>query len=357
MDHFFLSYRSMVPAITWRFPIDFNLLVKFIFHGCIIADVVFSSRMSPMDCSTVGLLSDNKAFTWIYCIQYTRFQLSTVISIQCVLWSSLCFDWYLVQNNVLLDADYTARLTDFGCSFFEGELPEVSKSPQFGALRWMAPEDIDIKESPSPNITQRDIYSFGNVAFTVCPSGLGLRVTDSAFTYVLWQALSGEQPWAEIQRDEEVILHLAKGHKPRRPSRLPIEDQHWEFIEQCWSATESRPAANNIILSIQRFLSSCPPSKPLRDVLVLLTRSESHISVSDDLHEDLLIPDLTNKIHEVDEEYIHHESSSNVDNPPHPENLVKPSKAQVILMEDPSRDADEVHLFFSFCMTILILLA
>ncbi|KAF8556854.1 kinase-like protein [Imleria badia] len=204
----------------------------------------------------------------------------------------------LNPNNVLLDADYTARLTDFGYSSILGELPEAlhylqRSTNRPGALRWISPEQLDLELS-SPNTTQSDIYSFGNMTLMV---------------------LSGQQPWAEVREDAAVVLRLAKGLKPRRPSLRRIEDRHWEFIEKCWSRVESRPPANGVVLSIQRFLSSCPPPQPLHDVLqvVLPARSESGVLVSHDLHEDLLVtPDLTDKIHKADGECIFHGSFSDV---------------------------------------------
>lgn len=143
------------------------------------------------------------------------------------------------------------------------------------------------------------------------PSGY----TDSLFTGVLWQVLSGQQPWAEIQEDVAVIVQLYQGRTPGRPSLRPIEDLHWKFIEQCWSPAGSRPSADDVVISIQRFLSSHPPSKSLREVLVLRALSELKFTgtISHDSREDaLVVPDLTNKIHEADEKFILHGSFSDV---------------------------------------------
>ena len=81
------------------------------------------------------------------------------------------------------------------------------------------------------------------------------------------QVLSGKQPWSEVRQDSAVVLRLAKGHKPGRPESRIMGDSHWNLIQDCWSPMEERPAADVIILTIQRFLSHCPQSPPLCDIL------------------------------------------------------------------------------------------
>ena len=71
------------------------------------------------------------------------------------------------QNNVLLDADYTARLADFGYASLVGNIPEAlaylqRSTARPGALRWIAPEQID-PEATFNQATKSDIYSFGCV--------------------------------------------------------------------------------------------------------------------------------------------------------------------------------------------------
>ena len=68
---------------------------------------------------------------------------------------------------MLLDADYTARLADFGYASFMGNLPEAltylqRSTARPGALRWVAPEQID-HEDTFIRTTKSDIYSFGCV--------------------------------------------------------------------------------------------------------------------------------------------------------------------------------------------------
>ena len=81
------------------------------------------------------------------------------------------------------------------------------------------------------------------------------------------QVLSGKQPWSEIREDAAVVLSLAKAHKPGRPKSRTLNDSHWNLIQDCWSPTEERPAAEAIIPTIQQFVNSCPGAPPLCDLL------------------------------------------------------------------------------------------
>lgn len=175
------------------------------------------------------------------------------------------------QNNVLLDGDYTARLADFGYASLVGDIPEAlvylqRSTARPGALRWIAPEQIDPDESLDCRTTKSDIYSFGCIAL----QGSSLATHDGLVLILIFlQVLSGKQPWSEVREDAAVVLRLAKGQKPGRPKSREMDDLHWELIQDCWSPIEGRPTTNVLISTIQRFLSYCPQFPPLRDSLVL----------------------------------------------------------------------------------------
>ncbi|KAF8547287.1 kinase-like protein [Imleria badia] len=170
-------------------------------------------------------------------------------------------------NNVLLDADYTARLADFGYASLVGNIPEAlsylqRSTTRPGALRWIAPEQVD-PEEVFTRTTKSDIYSFGCVVL---------------------QVLSGKQPWSEVQEDCAVVLRLAKGHKPGRPATRMMDDFHWSLIQDCWSRIEERPPVEVIIPTIQQFLSRCPQLPPLRDLLMFgLIHADSVVGMSSSL--------------------------------------------------------------------------
>ena len=167
---------------------------------------------------------------------------------------------------MLLDADYTARLADFGYASLVGNIPEAlsylqRSTVRSGALRWAAPEQIQ-SEQPSDRTPKSDIYSFGCVALQ--ESWLDTTVR-SVLTCL--QVLSGKQPWSEVREDAAVVLRLAKGQNPARPESQIMDDKHWDMVQCCWSSIDERPAAVVLISTIQELLGDCPPCPPLRDLL------------------------------------------------------------------------------------------
>ncbi|KAG9312304.1 kinase-like domain-containing protein [Chiua virens] len=148
----------------------------------------------------------------------------------------------LTSTNVLIDADYTARLIDFGFTSIAEKFPEAVTYLQVstarpGALRFIAPEQVQA-EGPFKRTTESDIFSFGCVAL---------------------QVLSGKQPWSEVIEDVAIVLRLAKGHRPDRPQSRIIDEPHWDLIQRCWSSIIERPSAKETVSDIQRFLDNCPP--------------------------------------------------------------------------------------------------
>ena len=143
-----------------------------------------------------------------------------------------------------------------------GNIPEAltylqRSTARPGALRWIAPEQVDPEESFN-RTTKSDIYSFGCVALHESPLD-----SDGCPMLTSLQVLSGKQPWSEVREDLAIVLRLAKGHKPGRPASRMLNDSRWNLIQYCWSPMEDRPAAEAIIPTIQQFLSSCPWSPPL----------------------------------------------------------------------------------------------
>ncbi|KAF8549324.1 kinase-like protein [Imleria badia] len=137
----------------------------------------------------------------------------------------------LNPNNVLLDVDYTARLADFGYASLVGSIPEAlmylqRSTARPGALRWIAPEQVD-PEDTFTRTPKSDIYSFGCVALQASSMD-----TSSRFVLIILQVLSGKQPWSEVREDAAVIFRLAKGQKPRRPVCRSMDNVHWNWIQK-----------------------------------------------------------------------------------------------------------------------------
>jgi serine/threonine protein kinase len=83
-------------------------------------------------------------------------------------------DTIQLQPNVLIHADGTACIADFGLSLLYSEVMSVTQasytSSFHGNCRWLAPEllgqsDNDLPVRPSEH---SDIYSFGGIMLQVC---------------------------------------------------------------------------------------------------------------------------------------------------------------------------------------------
>ncbi|KAG8639273.1 serine/threonine-protein kinase EDR1-like isoform X4 [Manihot esculenta] len=101
-----------------------------------------------------------------------------------------------------------------------------------GTIPWMAPE---LLHSKSNMVTEKvDVYSFG---------------------IVMWELLTGEEPYANL-RSEEIIAGIIKGNlRPEIPSWC---DPAWKsLMERCWSSDpESRPAFSEIAKELRTMSAS-----------------------------------------------------------------------------------------------------
>ncbi|GMF35613.1 unnamed protein product [Phytophthora fragariaefolia] len=113
-------------------------------------------------------------------------------------------------DNILVAADGTAKLTDFGLStirrYVTSEQEQSSTSSVVGAQRWKAPECL----AGGPPSFESDVYSFG-----MC----------------VLQAVSGEFPWGPRMPDAAVRFHVRRGALPPRPKGFE-DDAHWDLIRQ-----------------------------------------------------------------------------------------------------------------------------
>ncbi|KAF8842578.1 kinase-like protein [Paxillus ammoniavirescens] len=141
----------------------------------------------------------------------------------------------LTGSNILISASGRAQLSISNSNIIM-ELLGTSYSPMNGAIRWAAPETITTHDDQSsawvPN-EQSVMYSFGSI---------------------ILQVFSGEVPYADLQRDLQVMLALSTGMKPSRPQMPWMTDRIWEFIQRCWTTIElgtKRPSAEEALRFIQ----------------------------------------------------------------------------------------------------------
>ncbi|RLN79483.1 hypothetical protein BBJ28_00009266 [Nothophytophthora sp. Chile5] len=135
-------------------------------------------------------------------------------------------------DNILVAADGTAKLTDFGLSsirrYVANKDEDVAKSPVAGAQRWKAPECL----AGSPPTFESDVFSFG-----MC----------------ILQAVSGEFPWGPRMPDAAVRFHVRRGVLPPRPEGFE-DDAHWDLIRRmCCFDPQKRLKLAVVVQRLARF--------------------------------------------------------------------------------------------------------
>ena len=128
-----------------------------------------------------------------------------------------------------------------------------------GSVRWAAPELFEIGEErqkepvrvlPSP---QSDIYSFGSTMLQV--RACFRRTMAYHARSMPLQVLTGKIPYHYYRNDAQVLVALSRGLRPARPVEPPIDDVHWEFMQQCWASQKSKQTSKNVRPTIEEIVS------------------------------------------------------------------------------------------------------
>jgi len=136
----------------------------------------------------------------------------------------------LHSENVLVDNDGRACLTDFGLSLAQEFMgTSYVKSSVCGALRYADPElvrQVHVENRLAHPTTPSDIYSFGSLMLHV---------------------LTGRKPYDGL-RDLQILTELSLGKRPQLPADDPrISSAHELLIQRCWSHDmKMRPSINEI---------------------------------------------------------------------------------------------------------------
>ena len=100
--------------------------------------------------------------------------------------------------------------------------------------------------------------------------------------------------------DIQVMLQLAQGATPPRPSPAPLlTDEYWEFIQRCWAADPSAgPTAQDVFVRVSSFFSaasegvttlSAPPFQELEPSISLGSELTSEMLTVASTNEDLKV--------------------------------------------------------------------
>ena len=135
----------------------------------------------------------------------------------------------LKSHNILLDANYRAKIGDFGLAKVKLESSSSTKSNKaVGTARWMAPELLDMDNPSSPNKAS-DVYSYG---------------------MVLWEISTREIPFKNAPNEMVATLWIANKKKETIPSDCP--PAYGEVIKETWLDPACRPSAEEVVSRLDK---------------------------------------------------------------------------------------------------------
>jgi len=150
------------------------------------------------------------------------------------------------SDNILVSPEGTALLTDFGISRMDALSAGYTTRSVGGSTRWQAFELLDIKNdgSPAPTHTKMtDVWAFG---------------------MTVYELLTHEVPYHNVNDHTQVVLTLARGWTPIWDTKAPdlprhepldkeVDDFMWAICQKCWFKHEERPTMPTLVDEIQDY--------------------------------------------------------------------------------------------------------
>nr|KAJ0227052.1 hypothetical protein LSAT_V11C100020690 [Lactuca sativa] len=148
----------------------------------------------------------------------------------------------LKSPNLLVDKNYTVKVSDFGLSRLKANTFLSSKSAA-GTPQWMAPEVLN----DEPSNEKSDVYSFG---------------------VILWELITLQEPWSNLNA-AQVVAAVGYRHK-RLEIPHSVNRQIATLIEACWANEPwKRPSFTSIMESLRPLIKPLTPQASCVNVSVL----------------------------------------------------------------------------------------
>ncbi|KIO27645.1 hypothetical protein M407DRAFT_23076 [Tulasnella calospora MUT 4182] len=142
--------------------------------------------------------------------------------------------------NVLVTADYQARLCDFGLARLHedsgfGRLETSTGSK--GSIRWCSPELID----GAPRAPTSDVY---------------------AWAWLVWEIMTGDLPYEGTANDYAIIRKIFESPLPGVDGQFRLRDclQVWELLMRCWNVDPGQRPRSMICKTTVTYLPRCTPT-------------------------------------------------------------------------------------------------
>ena len=138
------------------------------------------------------------------------------------------------------------RLTDFGFSCVTSELGSTVSKTDGHAVRWAAPEVLDMK---LPVSKASDVFSFAMVIIEAC--GINLSIMSIFCLISFHKTFTGKPPFNNSV-PTAVAVGILAGTRPERPTHPNLTDSIWNLTQRCWNKdTKQRPDISEIVLRLQ----------------------------------------------------------------------------------------------------------
>jgi len=151
----------------------------------------------------------------------------------------------LKSANVLVSLNGQPLITDFGISRMDAISAGYTTQSVRGSTRWQAIEFFDVPEdfsSTQQHTTMTDVWAFGMTVYEI---------------------LTHELPFYNIQHIGQLILHISRGNLPKKPKLsnargdMEIELFLWFICRRCWRKTPiSRPSMSVLEEEIEDFIET-----------------------------------------------------------------------------------------------------
>ncbi|RLN70661.1 hypothetical protein BBJ28_00012388 [Nothophytophthora sp. Chile5] len=148
----------------------------------------------------------------------------------------------LKSSNVLLDAQGTAKISDFGLSCVLELGRSADLTAETGTYGWMAPEVI----RHEPYSTKADVYSYG---------------------VVLWELLAKDVPFRGQTPMQTAMAVAEQRMRPAMPRNTPPKIA--ELIEHCWNQDAARRPDFSAILQVLPYVKQSMSKTDYRNAGIL----------------------------------------------------------------------------------------